>query len=157
MKRCLSVLAVLALFACADASGPTTDGGPEFLVTVVPQDGFEVIHGPFGFVRRPGPGMVAVETLTGVDLSTLTQPLTLHVLNGGDGVGPVTSGGVWIDGVELVDSKDLKKLKNQNPEETFLVTIVDGSKLEVRVGSSPGTGLAVWIEGRSGCTGAHCD
>jgi hypothetical protein len=152
-RRVLSRLVLSAALvgaACTDATEPPTLD-PIAVAADHRQHGLEKFFGPVRFARDHG--RPETETRT-ISTAGYEAPFVLHVRNGDRrGRHQVSSGTVWLDGEELLDSRDFRRHKR---EWKIPVQVGASAQLSVKITSKRGSFIDVWVEGKRSTTATFC-
>jgi hypothetical protein len=97
------------------------------------------------FTRGTGTPVVITQLIENPDFEHFEDNFILHIQNGKDSKTRVSSAEIWIDGVLVVGHSDFSK------KATSIIKQLNGltpeSILEVKLNSSPGSFIDIWIEG----------
>ncbi|HEX6940998.1 MAG TPA: carboxypeptidase regulatory-like domain-containing protein, partial [Longimicrobiales bacterium] len=121
----------------------TVRGGPGralWLSVVREPDPTFVVFGPERYVRRAGAPERAVERFTLP--ATAAPPFALHVENGAEGAGRVSSAVLRLNGRVVAGPSDFNA---QGSGFTRDVELLADNTLEVELGGAPGGALALWL------------
>jgi hypothetical protein len=149
MKR-LALVTTFAMIAisCQDIPGPDLATKVQFKETAAAaeSDGLDLLWGPQEFIRTRGKPTAETVAISKPDFEHFVGPFVLHVQNGdGTGKNRVSSAWIALDGQDLFGPPDFSQ---QIVELSAEVSLTDGSLLEVKIASKPGSRLTIWIEAR---------
>ena len=119
-------------------SGQTSLKGETFIKEL------RVFYGPETFTRGKGQPVTEMRSLTDPDVMCY-EDLVLKIKNGSDKKTRVSSAELFVDGVMVAGPSDFSK--NEISITKPLTGLTLESKLEVKLNSTPGSFLEVWIEG----------
>ena len=96
----------------------------------------------YQFVRKTGAPFIETRTLENADLYS---NLVLNIQNGDSKKTRVASAEIWIDGILIFGPSDFSKNVTSFTKQINVLSY--GSILEVKLNSTPGSFLNIWIEG----------
>ena len=111
--------------------------------SALPAQNTGILFGPEVFIRQNGRPVTESRV---IDPTGFDPPFTMHALNGDEsGNYRVSSAKIWLDEQLLLGPSDFSQ---QVESVQVPVNLLETTILEVRLASSPGSYLAIWIEGQ---------